>query len=182
MYIRHSTDGRSNAENPTSEEGCFGCRIFDIRRTADRMLKIRHPKKGASDVEYSTSEEGCFGCRIFDIRLCGRSNRKNPTSEEERFECRIFDIRLCGRSNRKNPIGQIRRIEFSTFDPTECTRLINSIDLKDSIRLYVYISPAFPLIHELHWRSRIFLRVFFHDFTSINMWIRRLSNRIQIHL
>ena len=33
MYIRHSTDGRSNTKNPK---------------------KIRHPKKGASDVEYST--------------------------------------------------------------------------------------------------------------------------------
>ena len=28
--IRHSTDSRSNVENPTSEEGRFGCRIFDI--------------------------------------------------------------------------------------------------------------------------------------------------------
>ena len=48
-----------------SELRRFGCRIFDIRRTADRIEKIR-------------SEEGCFGCRIFDIRLYGRSNRKNP--------------------------------------------------------------------------------------------------------
>ena len=30
--IRYSTDGRSNVENPTSEEARFGCRIFDIRR------------------------------------------------------------------------------------------------------------------------------------------------------
>ena len=52
--IGHSTDGCLNVENPTSEEGRFGCRIFDIRRTADRLSKIRHPKKGASDVEYST--------------------------------------------------------------------------------------------------------------------------------
>ena len=84
----------------------FGCRIFDIRRTADRIEKIRHPKKGASDVAYSTSEEGCFGCRIFDIRRTanrmskirypkkGASDVAYSTSEEGCFECRIFDGRL----------------------------------------------------------------------------------------
>ena len=99
--IQHSTDGRSNVENPTSEEECFGCRISNIRRTADRMSKIRHPKKSASDVEYSTfdyaadriekirSKEGCFGCRIFDIRLCGRSNRKNPIRQIKRIESNL---------------------------------------------------------------------------------------------
>ena len=58
--IRHSTDGRSNVENPISEEGRFGCRIFDIRRMAKRMSKIRHPKKGASDVKYSTFDGGQY--------------------------------------------------------------------------------------------------------------------------
>ena len=57
---------------------------------------------------------------------------------------------------------------------------INTIDLKDSIRLYVYISLAFYLIHELHWRSRIFFRVSVHDFTSINMSIRGISHRMLI--
>ena len=57
---------------------------------------------------------------------------------------------------------------------------INTIDLKDSIRLYVYISPAFSLIHELHWRSRIFFRGLVRDFTSINMSIPGLSHRILI--
>ena len=32
--------GASNVECSTSEEGCFGCRIFDIRRTANRMYII----------------------------------------------------------------------------------------------------------------------------------------------
>ena len=57
---------------------------------------------------------------------------------------------------------------------------INIFDLKDSIRLYVYISPAISLIHELHWRYRIFFRGFVHDFTSINMSIRGLSHQILI--
>ena len=57
---------------------------------------------------------------------------------------------------------------------------INAIDLKDSIRLYVYFSPAFSLIRELHWRSRIFYRVFVHDFTLINMSMRGFSFRILI--
>ena len=80
-----------------SELRRFGCRIFDIRRTAERMSKIRHPKKGASDVEYSTLDERLNECRKSDIRrrALRMSNR----------------IRLRGRSNRKNPIQQIRRIE-----------------------------------------------------------------------
>ena len=44
---------RSNLKNPTSEEASFGCQIFNIRRTAERMSKIRHPKKRASDEKYS---------------------------------------------------------------------------------------------------------------------------------
>ena len=53
---------------------------------------------------------------------------------------------------------------------------INTIELKDSIHLYVYISPAFSLSYELHWRSRILFGVFVHDFTSINMSIRGLTS------
>ena len=91
--------GASNVECSTSEEGCFGCRIFDIRRTTNRMSKIRHPKNGASDVEYPTfdyeadrvekirSEEGCFEYSTFDGRL---------------IECRIFDIRRKPISDRKS--------------------------------------------------------------------------------
>ena len=55
---------------------------------------------------------------------------------------------------------------------------INTIDIKDSIRLYVYISSAFSLIHEPHWRSKIFFRVVVYDFTSINMSIRGISHQI----
>ena len=106
-----------------SELRRFGCRVFNIRRTAVRMSKIRHSKKGASDVEYSTFDKQLIECRKSDIwRRALRmsnirhskdccSNVKNPTFQEGCFGCRIFDIRLCGRSNRKNPIQQIRRIE-----------------------------------------------------------------------
>ena len=51
---------RSNLKNPTFDRTRFGCRIFDIRRTAVRMSKIRDPKKRASDVKYSTFDENAF--------------------------------------------------------------------------------------------------------------------------
>ena len=79
MYIRHSTDGRLNAENPTKgasdvEYSTFDgqpieCRKSDIRRRVLRMSNIRHSTDGRSNVENPTSEEGCFEFRIFDIRL-----------------------------------------------------------------------------------------------------------------
>ena len=40
--------------------------------------------------------------------------------------------------------------------------------------------PLFLEFHELHWRSRIFFRVFVHDFTSINMSMRGFSYLILI--
>ena len=94
-----------------SELRRFGCRIFDIRRTAVGIEKIR-------------SEEGCFGCRIFDIRLCGRSNRKNPI---RRRVLRMSNIRHSTiwpiESKNSDPTNKANRIEFATFDPSECTRL-----------------------------------------------------------
>ena len=87
--IRHSTNGWSNVEYLTFEAHFFGCWIFDIRRTADRMSKIRHPKKGALDVEYSTFNGRLIECRIFDIRLCGRSNRKNPIQQIRQIESNL---------------------------------------------------------------------------------------------
>ena len=103
MYIRHSTDGRSNAENP---------------------------KKGASDVEYSTFDGRPIECRKSDIRrralrmwnvrhsTDGRSNVENPTSEEGRFGCRIFDIRQTANrmSKMRHPKKGASNVEYSTFD------------------------------------------------------------------
>ena len=55
---RHPKKGVSDVEYSTfdytadriekirSEEGCFGCRIFDIQRAADRMSNIRHSTSG----------------------------------------------------------------------------------------------------------------------------------------
>ena len=76
MYIRHSTDGRLNAQNPTKgasdveyptfEGRPIECRTSDIRRRALRMSNIRHstmqpiePKKSdptnkANRIELST--------------------------------------------------------------------------------------------------------------------------------
>ena len=62
IFISNSDKNSRNVEYSTYEEGCLGCRIFDIRRTANRMSKIRHPKKGVSDVEYST--EANIGSKI----------------------------------------------------------------------------------------------------------------------
>ena len=59
-----------------SELRHFGCRIFDIRRTADRLEKIR-------------SEEGYFGCRIFDIR--------RTADRIEKIEFATFDPTECTR-------------------------------------------------------------------------------------
>ena len=47
-------------EKIRSEEGCFECRIFDIRRADDRMSNILHPKHPSSDVEYSTLDGGQY--------------------------------------------------------------------------------------------------------------------------
>ena len=65
-YILH----RSNLKNPTFDRTRFGCQIFEIRRTADRMSniwrmadlmsKIRYPKKCISDVEYSKFDGGQY--------------------------------------------------------------------------------------------------------------------------
>ena len=52
MYIRHSTDGRSNAENPTSEEGRFEYRIFDIRLCSRSNRK--NPTNKANRIQFST--------------------------------------------------------------------------------------------------------------------------------
>ena len=94
----------------TSEQASFGCRIFDIRQTADQMLNIRHPKKHASDVEYSTFDGRLIKCRIFDGRLI--EYRK---SDIRRSAFRMSDFRHStdGQSNRKNPTQQIRRIELN---------------------------------------------------------------------
>ena len=46
----------SNVEYSTSEEGCFGCRIFDIRSAPLRMSDFRHSIGRPSNFEYSTSE------------------------------------------------------------------------------------------------------------------------------
>ena len=50
--MRHSTDGWSKVENPTSEEARFGCRIFGIRRTADRIEKS-DPTNKANRIEFA---------------------------------------------------------------------------------------------------------------------------------
>ena len=98
--IWHSTDGRSKRKNPTSEEGCFGFRIFDIRlhgrsnrknpirRRVLRMSNIRHSTSGWLNFEYST------------------------------FDRRPIESKKSDQTNKAN------RIEFATFDPTKCTRLL----------------------------------------------------------
>ena len=77
---------RSDIKNPTFDRTCFGCRIFDIRRTADRMSKIWHPKKRTSDVEYSA----------FDGRSI-ESKKPDPTNKANRIEFAIFDPTECTR-------------------------------------------------------------------------------------
>ena len=98
-----------------SELRRFGCRIFDIRRTADRMSKIRHPKKDASDVEYSTFDGQLIECLKSDIR---------------RRALRMSNIRhstmLPIESKKSDPTNKANQIEFATFDPTECTRLVST--------------------------------------------------------
>ena len=121
MYIRHSTEGRSNAENPT---------------------------KGASDVEYSTFDGRPNECRKSDIRRrvlwmsnirhstdC-RWNVENPTSEEGRFECRIFNIRrgVFRMSNIRH--STMRPIESKKSDPT--IRRIES-NFRHSIRQNAHV-------------------------------------------
>ena len=50
--IRHSTDGRSNVENPISEEGRFECRIFDIRLSGRSNRK--NPIQQIRRIEFAT--------------------------------------------------------------------------------------------------------------------------------
>ena len=84
MYIRHSTDGRSNAENP---------------------------KKGASDAEYSTFDGRPIECRKSDIRRRAlqmsnirhstmrpiESKKSDPTNKANRIEFSTFDPTECTR-------------------------------------------------------------------------------------
>ena len=115
MYVYPTFDGRP-IECRKSDKGCFGCRIFDIRRTADRMSKIRHPKKGALDVEYSTFDGRLIECRKSDIR-----RRALRTSNIRHSTMRPIE------SKKSDPTNKANQIEFSTFDPTECTRLIETL-------------------------------------------------------
>ena len=84
MYIRHSTDGRSNVENPTSEEGRFECWIFDGRLIECRKSDI--PRRGLrmSNIRHST---------MWPIE----SKKSDPTNKANPIEFSTFDPTECTR-------------------------------------------------------------------------------------
>ena len=74
MYIRHLTDGRSNAENPKKVASDVECRKSDIRRRALRMSNIRH-----------------------SIMQPIESKKSDPTNRANRIEFSTFDPTECTR-------------------------------------------------------------------------------------
>ena len=129
MYVYSTFDGRP-IECRKSDEGCFGCRIFALRRTADRMSKIRHPKKGASDVEYLTFDGRLIECRKSDIRrrTFRMSNIRHSTT-------RPIESKISDPTNKANRIFDIRsdRMHMSNCNPRRYLTGFLYIEIYNSI-------------------------------------------------
>ena len=106
--IDYATD---RIEKIRSEEGCFGCRIFDIRLygRSNRKNPNRRRVLHMSNIRHSTLRP---------------IESKNPI---RRRVLRMSNIRHSTmrpiESKKSDPTNKANRIEFATFDPTECTRL-----------------------------------------------------------